>query len=181
MSANSIVPDAKDWTWVLDTMCPECEFDVADLPATSVSSLIRENAVAWHNVLDASDVEVRERPQPDRWSSLEYAAHVRDVYRLYVERLTQMLETDDPLYANWDQDETALVERYNEQDPSLVGMELVAAADALADAFDAVTAPDWQRPGRRGDGAVFTVETFARYLIHDPIHHLWDVTAPRRS
>jgi hypothetical protein len=33
------------------------------------------------------------------------------------------------------------------------------------------------RPGRRSDGATFTAETFARYFIHDPIHHLHDVTA----
>ena len=25
----------------------------------------------------------------------------------------------------------------------------------------------------------FTVETFARYFIHDPVHHLYDVTGAR--
>ena len=29
------------------------------------------------------------------------------------------------------------------------------------------------------DGAAFTVETFARYLTHDPVHHLYDVTGQR--
>ena len=42
---------------------------------------------------------------------------------------------------------------------------------------------DWtwvlQRTGRRSDGAHFTVETFARYFIHDPVHHLYDVTRAR--
>jgi len=28
--------------------------------------------------------------------------------------------------------------------------------------------------------ASFTVETFARYFIHDPVHHLYDVTGQRR-
>jgi hypothetical protein len=28
----------------------------------------------------------------------------------------------------------------------------------------------------RSDGAVFTVETFLQYFLHDVIHHLWDVT-----
>ncbi len=22
---------------------------------------------------------------------------------------------------------------------------------------------------------MFTVETFGRYLVHDPVHHVWDV------
>mgnify|MGYP000205025455 CR=1 FL=1 len=43
-------------------------------------------------------------------------------------------------------------------------------------AFDSVTGEQWQRPGRRSDGAVFTVDTFSRYLLHDVVHHGWDVT-----
>ena len=53
----------------------------------------------------------------------------------------------------------------------------MAAASQLADSFAAVRPEQHARPGTRSDGARFTVETFARYLIHDPVHHLWDVTA----
>jgi hypothetical protein len=42
-----------------------------------------------------------------------------------------------------------------------------------------VTGDQWERTGRRSDGARFTVETFARYFIHDPVHHLYDVTGQR--
>jgi hypothetical protein len=87
-----------------------------------------------------------------------------------------MLTEDDPLYPNWDQDETALDDQYFAQDPAVVADELVTAADALADHFAAVSGDEWLRPGRRSDGASFTVETFARYFIHDPVHHLHDVT-----
>ncbi|NDG11232.1 MAG: hypothetical protein EB111_05220 [Actinobacteria bacterium] len=31
--------------------------------------------------------------------------------------------------------------------------------------------------GFRSDGSAFTVESIARYLMHDPVHHLWDVGA----
>jgi hypothetical protein len=34
---------------------------------------------------------------------------------------------------------------------------------------------DWSRTGARSDGARFTVDSFARYMIHDPVHHLHDV------
>ena len=53
---------------------------------------------------------------------------------------------------------------------------LLLAAETMAVRLEGVTPPDLQRPGRRGDGAVFTVDTIARYMIHDPIHHVWDVT-----
>ena len=86
-----------------------------------------------------------------------------------------MLDEEDPSYPNWDQDETAIAEDYNSQDPATVSVEVGEAADKLATRFDGVVGDQWQRKGHRGDGAEFTVSTFARYLIHDPVHHLWDV------
>lgn len=38
-----------------------------------------------------------------------------------------------------------------------------------------VREPQWDRTGHRSDGSSFTVDSFARYLLHDPIHHLDDV------
>jgi hypothetical protein len=55
-----------------------------------------------------------------------------------------------------------------EQDPAVVAAELTEAAGHLASAFEQVS--DWSRPGTRSDGAHFTIETLARYLVHDPVH-----------
>jgi hypothetical protein len=90
-----------------------------------------------------------------------------------------MLTEDDPLYPNWDQDETALADAYGTQDPATVTAELAAAAETIAARFAALAGDQWTRPGRRSDGASFTVETFARYFMHDPVHHLYDVTGAR--
>lgn len=168
-----ITPDTKNWTWVIEKPCPECSFDAATFEASDVAALIRDNAAEWPAVLARADV--RERPTDSTWSPLEYAAHVRDVLRLYRFRLALMLTEDDPLYPNWDQDVTAIEDRYNEQDPATVAAELLEAAEDLALAFEDVSGQQWQRPGRRSDGVSFTVETFAKYFVHDPIHHLWDV------
>lgn len=170
----AIAPDTKDWTWVIERRCPECGFDAPATVERDVATLLRENAAAWPEILERADVRLR--PNDHTWSALEYAAHVRDVFRLYAYRLDLMLTQDDPLFPNWDQDETAVAERYNDQDPSVVASELVTEGNALADAFDAVPDAAWSRTGRRGDGAKFTIATFARYLIHDTVHHLWDVT-----
>jgi len=170
-----IVPDSKDWTWVLESRCPECGFDASTARSADVAGMIRSNASRWYEILTRPDV--RQRPSDDRWSPLEYGCHVRDVFRLYDERLRLMLETDDPQYPNWDQDVTAVKDRYNEQDPVIVAQELHEAAACLAERFDGVEGQDWRRTGTRSDGARFTVDTFSRYLIHDPIHHLWDVSA----
>ncbi len=175
----TIVPDTKDWTWVLGRPCPECGFDTSSFGPAELPAMIRANAAAWQDVLRAADVAGR--PAPGTWSPLEYGCHVRDVLRLYDYRLTLMLTEDDPLYPNWDQDETAIADRYGEQDPAAVAAGLAEAAEAIASRFAAVTSDQWPRKGRRSDGAQFTIETFARYFIHDPVHHLYDVTGQRHS
>lgn len=165
--------DDKDWTWVLERPCPECGFDASIADAREVAGLLRANAAEWGSLL--ADPGAGTRPSPQVWSALEYGCHVRDVCRIYDERLRWMLTEDDPLYPNWDQDQTAMNDHYGGQSPTVVAEELAAAAEQLAARFDAVGDDQWQRTGRRSDGASFTVDTFARYFIHDPIHHLHDV------
>jgi hypothetical protein len=174
-----IVPDDKDWTWVLERPCPECGFDARRVPPESVAARLRTNAAGWAHVLLQPDDVVRRRPADDRWAPLEYACHVRDVCTLYRERLGLMLLEDDPLYPNWDQDVTAVEGRYFAQDPDVVSRQLHDAAAALADAFDGVEGGQWLRTGRRSDGARFSIAGFSRYLLHDPVHHLFDVTGQR--
>jgi hypothetical protein len=87
-----IVPDDKDWTWVLERPCSECGFDAA-------VELVRANAGAWARLLVTAPAgELRHRPRDDRWSALEYACHVRDVCALFRYRLGLMLDEDDPLF-----------------------------------------------------------------------------------
>lgn len=173
-----IVPDSKDWTWVLQRRCEECGLDTGRIEPADVAGMLRTNAAAWAAVLGNGPM-VRQRPRPGVWSPLEYACHVRDVFERYDQRLQLMLTQTDPLFPNWDQDRTAVTDRYGEQDPAVVAAQLTTAAGALAARFDGVHGDQWERPGRRSDGARFTVATFARYFIHDPIHHLHDVTGRR--
>ena len=174
MTDVAAVPgDDKDWTWVLARPCPECGFDARSIDPADVGGMIRDAASSWQRVL--SRTEVAARPAPEVWSPLEYACHVRDVFGVYLGRLDRMLTEDGPRYENWDQDATAVAERYHEQRPAAVAVELTRAAATLADRFDEVQGEQWARTGYRSDGADFTVDTFARYFIHDPIHHLWDV------
>ncbi len=173
-----IVRDTKDWTWVLQRPCSDCGFDASSMPGRDVAAMLRTCAAHWQDELRRPDVRVR--PAPSTWSPLEYACHVRDVCRRFEARLTLMLDHDDPVFENWDQDATALKARYAEQDPAAVAVELLDAASTLAAHFDDVDGRQWQRGGRRSDGAQFTVDSFARYFIHDVVHHLHDIDARSR-
>jgi hypothetical protein len=170
---DTVVPDTKDWTWVLERPCGECGFDPAVVAPIDVVGMLRAQAAVWPAVLARTDVKIR--PDDSTWSALEYGAHVRDVLRINLERLDLMLGSDDPVYPNWDQDATAVAARYGRQDPVTVAHELAAAAAALAARLDTISPAQWDRPGRRSDGATFTVGSFAVYFIHDLVHHRWDV------
>lgn len=169
----AIVPDDKNWTWVLERPCPDCGFDAAAVDVRRMAELVRANAAEWPPLL--AHPLAAQRPSDDQWSALEYACHVRDVFDLFDERLRLMLTEDGPHFANWDQDVTAVEQRYDLQDPTTVAGELVVAGERCAARWETVTDDDWARTGFRSDGAAFTVESFARYFVHDPMHHLVDV------
>jgi hypothetical protein len=167
-------PDVKDWTWVIEQPCPDCGFDPHAVEHADVPALTRRFTAVVADALAEPDAAVRREPVV--WAPLEYGCHVRDVCRLFALRLDLMLTEADPVFANWDQDVTAIEERYWEQQPAAVSAQLTDAADAAADAFATVSGDQWQRPGRRSNGSAFTVDTFARYFLHDLAHHAWDVT-----
>ncbi len=168
-------PDDKDWTWVLERRCPECGYLASEVSMADLPDLVRAAAAPWAQVLTRPDV--RTRPAPQTWSPLEYACHVRDVLLIFAERAMLIRDTDDPVFANWDQDATAIAQRYWEADPTEVADQLATAADVNASIWAGVGAQEWQRPGRRSNGSVFTLDTLGRYFLHDLHHHLVDVGA----
>jgi hypothetical protein len=166
-------PDAKDWTWVLREPCPECGFDPAAIDHSDVPGLTRAAVVSFQAALAQPGAAVR--PSAEVWSALEYGCHVRDVCRLFDERLRLMLSEHDPVWADWNQDATAVESRYWTQQPATVAAELAVAGERIASAFTAVTDDEWSRPGRRSNGSVFTVDSFSRYFGHDVVHHVHDI------
>jgi hypothetical protein len=169
----AIPPETADWTFVIDHGCTQCGFSPQDVETTG--DRLRAAIPRWREALSREDAA--ERPQPTVWSPVEYACHVRDTCRIFRERLQLMLREDDPTFANWDQDATAVAEHYFSQDPERVVDQLAAEAEDTAAAFDAARADEWKRPGRRSNGSSFTVRTLAVYFLHDVEHHVHDVTA----
>lgn len=167
--------DDKDWTWVLQRRCEQCGAEVGTVARDALGERYFVAAEEWVRILEENPA-VEVRPSPGVWSPLEYGAHVRDVYATTRERLDLLLTREDPVFANWDQDEAARTGRYAEQDPEQVADELEAAAQALVSEIAEIEPAAWTRSGTRSNGSVFTVETLLQYVLHDVVHHLWDVT-----
>ena len=173
MIGMAIIPDTKDWTWVLEEPCAECGFDASTIEVDRAGDDVRAMVPRWRSALARPHATVR--PDDATWSVLEYACHVRDVMLLFAERLRLIREQEAPEFPNWDQDATAAQTGYALQDPAAVSVELGPAADAFAAEVARVT--DWTRAGLRSNGSAFTAESLTRYGLHDLVHHMVDVDA----
>jgi hypothetical protein len=128
-----IVPDEKDWTWVLSRPCSQCGFDASTVTPSTVPGSVENMLPRWRAVLRRPDAG--ERPDSSTWSALEYACHVRDVFSLFDRRLNLMLTEDNAQFENWDQDQTAVEGDYANADPAVVSAELTTEGLQVAASF----------------------------------------------
>jgi DinB superfamily len=163
--------------------CDACSFVYADLATADAAGRLRSLAGAYRDRLATHDVTtLRRRPDPETWSPLEYACHVRDVFEVQHERTLLALEEDTPTFVPMGRDERVVERRYNEQDPLVVATELGAAADTLAATFEGLDEAGWARTG------IYNWPTpterdlawLARHTVHEGMHHLRDVDAGLR-
>jgi DinB superfamily len=168
-------PDDKDWTWVLSQPCPDCGYDASTLTGRDVPGIARDVARRFEGALTRPDAA--HRPSPEVWSVLEYGCHVRDACRVFGDRVQMMLAEDEPTFPNWDQDASAIDERYWEQDARVVSAQLAEGAERAAEEFELVRDDQWKRTGERSNGSRFTVDSLARYFAHDLVHHARDIGA----
>jgi len=160
--------------------CEECGFDYDALDPPEVPTAIRAFAKRYRMPLtrflrdEDGDALVRQRPALGVWSALEYAAHVRDVFESYDQRIRHILADDRPVLEGFAPDDLAAERRYNEDDPVAVAQTLAANAERLAATVEAVPADGWERVGLRG-GEERSVLLLARRAVHEGSHHLLDM------
>jgi DinB superfamily len=122
-------------------------------------------------------VAARQRPQPDVWSALEYACHVRDVLLVQRDRTVQALVETNPGFARMHREERVSLARYHAHPPPVVADQLGLAAELCATVFEGLTAEQWARPLIYNYPAPSPRDLawLARNTVHEVEHHLGDI------
>ena len=169
--------------------CDECGFDGEAMANTDLIEACRRFAKRYRAPLtrflpdeDGAAI-VRRRPAPDVWSALEYAAHTRDVFVFYRERIERVLAEDRPTlhavgFGNREEERA-----YNDEDPAATADGVTGEATAVAELLEGLDESQWARVGlsSEGDGAERTVRVLAERVVHDAHHHLLDIGRSLRA
>jgi hypothetical protein len=160
--------------------CAECGFDPAELrPADTVvaiRSFGRRYRAPLTRALPGEDLDeiVRRSPGTGVWSALEYSSHVRDLFRVFDDRVRCALdgrEPDEPV-VDW---EARVAAASPGLEREAVAEDLDDAADSLATTLDELNADEWELPGLTGKGHEVSVLDLATIAVHEGSHHLLDV------
>lgn len=158
------------------TSCDECGFQYDSVPVADIGSALRSNAQMLIDAL-SSGGEVRSRPEPDVWSPLEYACHVRDVMQIQIGRVARGLAEETPSFEPMQREERPGRLRYNEQDPVVVREQVLDAAGALADVFDGLSQDQLARTVtyRWPVEMIRPLRWVGRHTVHELVHHRGDI------
>ena len=157
--------------------CEECSYDFESLDRDEISrevlSLADEHRIMLAFVPPG---RLRAHSRPASWSALEYACHVRDILRFQRGRVALAQAEDTPRFVSMDRDQRAAAERYNNQDPAVVALQITAAACEFATALRVLDDDGWLRRGIYPWPApqARTVEWIGRRTAHELAHHLFD-------
>jgi hypothetical protein len=157
--------------------CPGCGFIWDQVEPHDVAPHLLEAAGQVATLLVANADTARTRPEPARWSTLEYAAHLRDVLLNVRDRLVLCAVEDNPSPYPLYREERVTFGLYAGEDPATVASDLEAAARLFTVAFDTLSPAALERPVIYS--RVLNDQRTFRWMgaqgLHEAQHHLDDV------
>jgi hypothetical protein len=150
----------------------------ASFPRESLGPALLDSVAAWRKFLgSADDTYLRTNPEPGVFSPLQYCAHVRDIVRVYGDRIDLALAEDNPTFPQLNPS-SEVFEGYNELDVAELARDLDEQSQRLAAILRDLGDDEWNRTLTRDGGTdgvfSFSVHGQACYALHESHHHLLD-------
>lgn len=156
--------------------CEGCGFEWDSVSAPQITQRITAAASSFASLIESAGSRAGARPSPERWSALEYGAHLRDVLISIRERIIAASVVDEPTGSAIHRDERVALGFYRLDTPSEVARELTVVARLFVRTLESLPA------GYEGRRFIYSPVTPARVTIlwagaqalHECEHHLGD-------
>jgi hypothetical protein len=157
--------------------CLECGFEYRLDEAQSAGTAIMNGAVELASLVSDDRAEVLARREPQTWSPLEYACHVRDVLIVQRERVLMARRQERPSFDPMGRDERVDHDGYSRQRPADVARQLADAALLFENVLSRLGNADWERTVMYNYLKLSerSLRWVAMHTLHEVSHHLGDV------
>jgi hypothetical protein len=120
---------------------------------------------------------LRRPPAPDKWSAIEIACHLRDIDRLYAERVTKAAFSDRPSF--WMMDNAVVSQKlaYRDSNPAAVLKEHRRRRQDLLSLLRSLPHSQWQRTGHHPTRGEISIEKLASVIADHDDRHLAQIEA----
>jgi hypothetical protein len=133
-----------------------------------------ESFTGWEAFLgEADQTYLRTSPAPAVWSPIQYGAHVRDMLRVFGDRMLLAVAEDNPSVPWFDPGPDGW-ESYNRMPVGELVSDMAGQAERFAAIVGDCQESDWARTARRDGTDLFTVAGLACFGAHEAHHHLLD-------
>ncbi|MGC1419104.1 MAG: DinB family protein [Acidimicrobiales bacterium] len=158
--------------------CEECGFEWGAVSPSEITERLNAATDSLVRVMETAGAPGLVRPSPERWSVLEYAAHLRDVLLSIRERIITAAIIDEPTGTPIYRDDRVALGLYEGDYPGVVANELSMSSQLFVRTFQSLT-PRFERreffyspthPDK------VTILWAGAQALHECEHHLNDVT-----
>lgn len=155
--------------------CPDCGFVWDGVSAADAVSGINDAVAGFVGVIEAAGEMASVRPEPNRWSIVEYAGHVRDVLISLRERIIVASCVEDGVGTPIHRDERVNLGFYSLDSVDDVADELAFAAGLISKTIASVPQGYESRQILFSAGAMYvSIAWMTAQALHEAAHHLAD-------
>jgi hypothetical protein len=159
--------------------CDDCGFAWEMVSRAEIGRRVDAGTATIAGLLAGDPDRAAVRPSTQRWSAIEYGAHVRDVLITLRDRLVVGLVEDLPSFKPMYREERVDLGLYRSDPVEAVAVELRAAAAMFIRLFDAIDPQQLSRPVHYGfpNPAQRSLLWMGQQAVHEVEHHRSDIAA----
>lgn len=151
----------------------------------SIEELLEQYAAGPQLLREAvagmSEEQLKAKPVPDRWSTLEVICHLSDAESVYAERMKRVIAEDEPPLRGMDPDAWLPCLAYHARDAEEELRLVEATRGQLARILRSLKPADFQRTGHHSEDGPMTLVTLLQRITNHIPHHVQFIREKRAA